>query len=38
MNLCKYLLELYKEQTEGASNYAGGNQDDNFQDDLSDFF
>lgn len=38
MNLCKYLLELYKEQTGGASNYAEGSQDDNFQDDLSDFF
>lgn len=38
MNLYKYLLELYEEQTEGASNYTEGDPDDNFQDDLSDFF
>lgn len=38
MTLYKYLLELYEEQTEGASNYTEGDPDDNFQDDLSDFF
>lgn len=38
MTLYKYLLELYEEQTEGANDYTEGDPDDNFQDDLSDFF
>ena len=38
MKFFKYLLEEYKEFTEGASHYDGGDPDDNFQDDLGGFF
>ena len=38
MDFYNYLLKLYEEKTEGASNYDCGDPDDNFQDDINSFF